>query len=170
MASKCQLILTGLMVVFTYAISPAAAGCDTSELIPCLPAARSNPQPPSGQCCSLIHAITPECLCAALQSNIARIEGVDINTALQLPHKCGRTLPKGTKCGDVNVPTGIASEINHHEAMEKTMDHYEHSMDHGTEHQKTTEGSMKHHEEQGTKENYGMEHTMKPEMEDGMEH
>ncbi|KAL3701517.1 hypothetical protein R1sor_019539 [Riccia sorocarpa] len=174
MATRVLLVLTQLIVALTCVTSPAAAsGCDTSQLIPCLPAARANPEPPSSQCCSLIHTITSECLCAALQSTVAKIEGVDIKTALQLPHKCGKSLPKGTKCGDVSVPTSMTREGRH---MERTEDDKENPLDgeipmeQEMEHPKMEKETMKDHEEQKSVNKDGMEHTMKPQMENGMEH
>ncbi|KAG6548435.1 hypothetical protein Mapa_009922 [Marchantia paleacea] len=139
--------------------------CDTSQLIPCLPAAKPNPEPPTGQCCNLIHELTSDCLCAALQSPLAKVEGVDFLLALQLPHKCGRMVPKGTKCGDATVPSSLEHEethngamkqrINDHEAMEGGMEHQaaaahvsnsHEALELGIEHQEATAHATKHQE------------------------
>ncbi|BBM97314.1 hypothetical protein MPTK1_1g04740 [Marchantia polymorpha subsp. ruderalis] len=152
MAAQSMLLLIGMFLA-SHATICVADVCDTSQLIPCLPAAKPNPEPPTGQCCNLIHALTSDCLCAALQSPLAKVEGVDFLLALQLPHKCGRMVPKGTKCGDATVPNSLDHEEDHNGAMEGGMEHQaaaahasnsHEAMELRIEHQESTAHATKH--------------------------
>ncbi|CAM6083410.1 unnamed protein product [Calypogeia fissa] len=104
-------VMSGLLLLFlslTNGGSKGVSGCDTAltitQLMPCLPAVKANPQPPSQQCCRLINNTPADCLCDCLKSPMAKLGGVDLEIALQLPRKCSRVVPPGAKCGGFNIP------------------------------------------------------------------
>ncbi|CAM6112745.1 unnamed protein product [Calypogeia fissa] len=103
--------MSGVLLLFlslTIGEPKRVSGCVTAltitQLMLRIPAVKANPEPPSQQCFRLMKNTPADCLCDCLQSPMAKLGGIDLETALQLPSKCKRVVPPGAKCGDFNIP------------------------------------------------------------------
>ncbi|MCL7046852.1 hypothetical protein MKW94_020348 [Papaver nudicaule] len=77
------------------------------KLRPCASAAEREDAEVSGSCCSAVEKLLrkPSCLCAAVQSDIARSSGVNPRIAITIPKRCAiADRPIGYKCGDYTLP------------------------------------------------------------------
>ncbi|XP_042441226.1 protein LIM3-like [Zingiber officinale] len=91
------------------AASPASAqfcGADLGDLLAdCMKYVRI-PGPkvnPSAACCAEIKKVDLPCLCDNLPPGIEK--RISLEKAVFVARKCGKTVRKGTKCGDFTVPS-----------------------------------------------------------------
>uniref|UniRef100_A0A0D9WXR5 Bifunctional inhibitor/plant lipid transfer protein/seed storage helical domain-containing protein n=1 Tax=Leersia perrieri TaxID=77586 RepID=A0A0D9WXR5_9ORYZ len=99
--AKKAVALAVLLAVAKVALLPAPAMGDVckmsnNQLMTCQPAAAatSNPTPsPSADCCSALSKADLKCLCSYKNSSWLSLYNIDPNRAMQLPAKCGLTMP-----------------------------------------------------------------------------
>ncbi|KAG8080905.1 hypothetical protein GUJ93_ZPchr0007g5057 [Zizania palustris] len=100
--AKATVPLAALLMMVAAAIlavapSPADAVCNMSsaQLKTCQPAAATtNPTPnPSAACCAALSGADLPCLCSYKNSPLLSFYDIDPNRAMQLPGKCGLTMP-----------------------------------------------------------------------------
>ncbi|KAI3955740.1 hypothetical protein MKW98_006100 [Papaver atlanticum] len=80
---------------------------EAMKLLPCASAAEREDAEVSGGCCSAVEKLlpNPRCLCAIVQSDIARSTGANPYIAFTIPKRCGIIdRPIGYKCGDYTLP------------------------------------------------------------------
>lgn len=104
--------LVGFLLIVniaTFARVDGAGDCGDSspddeamKLAPCATAAQDEKAPVSASCCTNVQRIgqNPNCLCAALLSDNAKLSGVKPQVAMSIPKRCNITdLPADYKCG-----------------------------------------------------------------------
>ncbi|KAI3934311.1 hypothetical protein MKW92_016445 [Papaver armeniacum] len=82
-------------------------GFEAMKLLPCASAAKREDVEVSGSCCSAVEKLLrkPRCLCALVQSDIAKSSGVNPEIAITIPKRCDiADRPIGYKCGDYTMP------------------------------------------------------------------
>ncbi|KAF0908678.1 hypothetical protein E2562_027233 [Oryza meyeriana var. granulata] len=97
-AAALAVLLLVAAALLAVAPAPARAVCNMSndEFMTCQPAAAatSNPTPsPSADCCSALSKADLPCLCSYKNSTWLNLYNIDPKRAMQLPTKCGLTMP-----------------------------------------------------------------------------
>uniref|UniRef100_A0A0E0Q6R6 Bifunctional inhibitor/plant lipid transfer protein/seed storage helical domain-containing protein n=1 Tax=Oryza rufipogon TaxID=4529 RepID=A0A0E0Q6R6_ORYRU len=92
------LLVAVAAALLAVAPAPARAVCNMSndEFMKCQPAAAATSNPttnPSAGCCSALSHADLNCLCSYKNSPWLSIYNIDPNRAMQLPAKCGLTMP-----------------------------------------------------------------------------
>ncbi|XP_010682172.1 uncharacterized protein LOC104897042 [Beta vulgaris subsp. vulgaris] len=58
--------------------------------------------PPSGFCCQRLRVTHVECVCSRITPKIAPL--IDVNYAISVVQRCGRSVPRHFKCGSITTP------------------------------------------------------------------
>ncbi|KAI4384506.1 hypothetical protein MLD38_002652 [Melastoma candidum] len=80
---------------------------EAMKLAPCMSAAQVATAPVSSGCCAEVQKMgkSPACLCAAMNSNIAKAAGIKPEVAVTIPKRCNlEDRPVGYQCGSYTVP------------------------------------------------------------------
>ncbi|KAL5196592.1 hypothetical protein ABZP36_000104 [Zizania latifolia] len=99
--AKAVALLAALLVVaaaLSVAPAPALAVCNMSndQFMTCQPAAAATTNPttsPSADCCAALSMADLPCLCSYKNSPWLNLYNIDPKRAMELPAKCGLTMP-----------------------------------------------------------------------------